>query len=115
MDDRRSFLRGLVSLPLIGGSVVLIGAPTEAAVPVTPRLLQRYEAWLDLERSYVLRELYGREQDGRFDQPIEIVWRDRRTGRCWDSHHVLGDGRFDHSNPGTRAAVVLSAVACPLR
>ena len=25
MEDRRAFLRGLVSLPLIGGSVALIG------------------------------------------------------------------------------------------
>ncbi len=31
--DRRSFLRGLVSLPLIGGGVTLIGRPA-AAVPL---------------------------------------------------------------------------------
>ena len=33
MSDRRSFLRGLVSLPLIGGGVTLIGAPS-APVPL---------------------------------------------------------------------------------
>jgi hypothetical protein len=33
MSDRRSFLRGLVSLPLIGGGVTLIGQPA-AAVPL---------------------------------------------------------------------------------
>ena len=33
MSDRRSFLRDLVSLPLIGGGVTLIGAPS-APVPL---------------------------------------------------------------------------------
>ncbi len=53
MSDRRSFLRGLVSLPLIGGGVTLIGRPA-AAVPLVqaaalpafddPRQRARY-AW----------------------------------------------------------------------
>jgi hypothetical protein len=51
--DRRSFLRGLVSLPLIGGGVTLIGAPSApvplvqaAAMPMLddPRQRARY-AW----------------------------------------------------------------------
>ena len=53
MSDRRSFLRGLVSLPLIGGGVTLIGAPSApvplvqaAAMPTLddPRQRARY-AW----------------------------------------------------------------------
>ena len=32
MSDRRTFLRQLASLPLIGGGVTLIGNPTAAAV-----------------------------------------------------------------------------------
>ncbi len=53
MSDRRTFLRGLVSLPLIGGGVTLIGRPA-AAVPLVqaaalptfddPRQRARY-AW----------------------------------------------------------------------
>jgi len=53
MSDRRSFLRGLVTLPLIGGGVTLIGRPA-AAVPLVqvaalptlddPRQRARY-AW----------------------------------------------------------------------
>ena len=53
MADRRGFLRGLVSLPLIGGGVTLIGRPS-AAVPLVqaaalptlddPRQRARY-AW----------------------------------------------------------------------
>lgn len=53
MTDRRSFLRGLVSLPLIGGGVTLIGQPSApvplvqaAALPTLddPRQRARY-AW----------------------------------------------------------------------
>ena len=39
MADRRTCLRGLASLPLIGGGVALIGNPTAAAVPITGPLL----------------------------------------------------------------------------
>jgi hypothetical protein len=39
MSDRRNFLRGLATLPLIGGSVAILGKPTAAAVTVTPDLL----------------------------------------------------------------------------
>ena len=53
MADRRNFLRGLVSLPLIGGGITLIGAPSApvplvqaAAMPMLddPRQRARY-AW----------------------------------------------------------------------
>ena len=53
MADRRTFLRGLVSLPLIGGGITLIGAPSApvplvqtAALPAfdDPRQRARY-AW----------------------------------------------------------------------
>lgn len=53
MSDRRTFLRGLVSLPLIGGGVTLIGRPAApvpliqaAALPAfdDPRQRARY-AW----------------------------------------------------------------------
>lgn len=50
---RRAFLRGLTSLPLIGGGVTLIGNPTAAAVPVTGGTALTYLAWLDFERRYV--------------------------------------------------------------
>lgn len=46
-SSRRGFLRGLTRLPLIGGGVALIGAPTAVAEPLTPALLDSYEAWLD--------------------------------------------------------------------
>lgn len=51
--SRRGFLRGLTTLPLIGGGVALIGSPTAAAVPVTGGTIATYIAWLDAERRYV--------------------------------------------------------------
>ena len=41
--DRRSFLRGIAALPLIGGSVAILGKPTQAAVPVTHDMLCAYD------------------------------------------------------------------------
>ena len=46
MSGRRDFLRGLVSLPLIGGGVTLIGQPSAVAEPVTSDLLEAYKTWL---------------------------------------------------------------------
>ena len=46
---RRGFLRGLASLPLIGGSVALIGQPTKAAGPVTQAMLADYADFLAIE------------------------------------------------------------------
>ena len=56
MLERRSFLRGLASLPLIGGGVTLIGNPTAAAVPVTDALHARYTAWLAHEHRAAMKE-----------------------------------------------------------
>jgi len=69
MSDRRHFLRGLVSLPLIGGGVTLIGRPSApvplvqaAAMPALddPRQRARY-AWAAF--SGAMRELTS-EADG---------------------------------------------------
>ena len=57
MSDRRTFLRGLATLPLIGGSVALIGNPTQTAVLVTDGLLRNYEAWLAWERYQLQTEM----------------------------------------------------------
>ncbi|MDP4006923.1 hypothetical protein [Methylobacterium sp. NEAU K] len=57
--SRRGFLRGLTALPLIGGGVTLIGAPSAVAEPITPRLLREYHDWLMFERSCLTREIEG--------------------------------------------------------
>ncbi len=69
MADRRQFLRGLATLPLIGGSVAILGKPTQAAVPVTIDLIQSYQAWLHYEHRMLAYEMAG--YDVRLAQGIE--------------------------------------------
>ncbi|TXN67880.1 hypothetical protein [Methylobacterium sp. WL6] len=110
-SDRRGFLRGLVSLPLIGGGVTLIGSPSAVAAPVTERLLREYHDWLMFERNELTREIEGSAQS-RFG--LDCVY-----GHALDWHRARGDRRRDSegrqmgdgvSFPSTRAALVLSAV-----
>ena len=112
---RRTFLRGLASLPLIGGGVTLIGNPTAAAVPVTDTLLEAYNEWLDLERSWLLFERYGQHTSlGDDDRRPHVVWRDRQTGQCWTSRTASSFSGFDHRGAASRAAVVLAAAGADL-
>ena len=115
MSDRRTFLRGLASLPLIGGGVTLIGNPTAAAVPVTDKLLSAYDGWLDLERSWLMMERYGQHTavDDDAGRP-HVVWRDRQTGKCWALNAASSFSGFDHRGAASRAAVVLAAAGADL-
>ena len=56
MSDRRAFLRGLASLPLIGGSVAILGRPTAAAVPMSRDMPCSYASWLFFEQWMVCFE-----------------------------------------------------------
>ena len=78
---RRGFLAGLTKLPLIGGSVALIGQPRAVAQPATRQILEAYKAWLHLEHRVLSRELaelpemvayYGGTSRERYDiiQPM---------------------------------------------
>ena len=114
MADRRAFLRGLASLPLIGGGVTLIGNPTMAAVPVTDGLLDSYQAWLTYERDWLVWERFGAEELRRTRMP-SVVWRDPETGKCFDCIRVDNPGGcFDHKDAASRAAVILSAAGVPI-
>lgn len=99
---RRGFLRGLVTLPLIGGGVTLIGNPTAAAVPVTPELLDSYDAWLFYERRYLRFERFGRNAS-------DWVLLDNPGAQFHQSPDPLVAPQ-----PSTRAAAVLAAAGCPL-
>lgn len=59
-SSRRGFLRGLTTLPLIGG-VTLIGSPAKADVPTTDELLDSYDEWLFYERRLLHIERVGME------------------------------------------------------
>ena len=105
--DRRGFLRGLASLPLIGGSVALIGSPTQAAVPTTIGLLESYESWLAWERHQLQTEMWGRD----VAQKCTTFLRVNVPGEQW--HNPWRDGDTCPS-ASTRAALVLATVGCPL-
>lgn len=102
LADRRSFLRGLAALPLIGGSVALIGTPIRAAVPVTRPMLVEYADWLLFEHHMTKHEIYGRPVTGARYADLPLF--DMR--RSW--------GSLVNTAPSTRAAVILSAAGVPL-
>ena len=104
-SDRRGFLRGLVSLPLIGGGVTLIGTPSAVAEPVTTRLLHEYETWLGYEHIRVSREL----RPGTNATGVALY------GPAHDWHYDRAGREYRHGEPSTRAALVLAAVGCDWR
>jgi hypothetical protein len=91
-------------LPLIGGSVTLIGNPTAAAVPPTRRLLDSYNTWLEIERRALLNEIYGR--DRQYDP---LPW-----NNPGDKFFLRPYGEPALPEPSTRAAIVLGAVGCTM-
>lgn len=106
-SSRRGYLRGLTTLPLIGGSVTLIGNPTAAAEAVTEALLDAYDEWLFMERRLLCLEAGpGRRSEAHVPCNTGV-------GRF----HFLTNGLDWRSlpQPSTRAAVVLSAVGCDWR
>lgn len=104
--SRRDFLRGLTTLPLIGGSVALIGAPSAVAASVTPGMLATYSCWLDTER----RALHYASLENRNSDFIPYI--NPAPNFHW------GTAAFDRERSGIaaqmRAPLVLAAVGCPL-
>lgn len=99
---RRGFLRGLASLPLIGGSVTLIGRPTAAAVPVTGGTVATYLAWLHYEQRYLM---WGCNAQGT----IPLI----------NPGAIFHDGGRKHPSVAAREAinrapVILAAAGCRL-
>lgn len=109
--DRRGFLRGLASLPLIGGSVALIGSPSAAAVPVTDALLRRYVTFVAREHAAVLREIAERVTPHRFE-PGQPTW--CPPLQWMPDIDIDMQITMEGAAPSTRAAVVLSAAGVPL-
>ncbi len=116
MSDRRGFLRGLATLPLIGGSVAILGKPTQAAVPVTIDLMQSYQAWLHYEHRMLSYEMAG--YDVRLSRGIEGCTHMNNPGADYHFRQPYTGrplaGWPEAPQPSTRAAVVLSALGCPL-
>ena len=109
---RRGFLRGLLTLPLIGGGVTLIGAPSAVAEPVTRHLLERYSEWLRIERNSVHDELFP-DSDPEM-RPVSAMW--FRQGPKSEFHIPRAPAAWNNPTPAsTRAALVLSAVGADWR
>ena len=104
---RRAFLRGLATLPLIGGSVAVIGNPTRADVLPSRDLLQRYVAWLANEHAAALHE-FDRPEVRYIEAQVWPYYR-VRTPLFWfpDAPDIERD--LWATRPSSRAAVVLSA------
>jgi len=121
--SRRGFLRGLTTLPLIGGGVTLIGAPTAVAEPVTNELLRSYDAWLDMERRFLKWERFGNRSSNDEFNGCKCVWYDPRSGRTFDfvpadnagSRYHRSTDSLVQEQPSGRAALVLSTVGCNWR
>lgn len=111
-DSRRGFLRGLASLPLIGGSVALIGTPSAVAEPVSDILLETYDTWLEYERRWLQWERYRTMPGIRVEPPMFV----QLTGKRFDYYHLDNlAARYhggDEPPASTRAALVLSTVGC---
>lgn len=103
-SDRRGFLSGLATLPLIGGAVTILGQPTRAAEPVTRELLSSYNSWLALEQRHLLHEMHGPGVCDYFE-----------PNNAGYFYHWQPFGKPENPKPSTRAAVVLSAVGCDWR
>jgi hypothetical protein len=100
-----AFYAGL-PLPLIGGSVALIGNPARADVPTSDELLNAYDEWLYFERKRLQIERVGMERAKHSVRAIRCTPANRFFFPNWPA-------KWDEQpQPSTRAAVVLSAVGC---
>ena len=112
---KRGFLRHLCALPMIGGSVALIGQPTAAAVPVTQHLLDAYDEWLFYERRLLHVERFGLNASRETTKfvPCASIAVDRFFFPSMESHSTRPPW-MDQPKPSTRSALVLSAVGIDL-
>ena len=109
--DRRGFLRGLVTLPLIGGGVTLIGNPIAAAIDPTPALIDSYNTWLILESRWLQFEVAKRAPFEGSDMIAAGGFRVNNAG--W--HAQWRDYGDTHPSSINRAAVILAAAGCDWR
>lgn len=103
--SRSGVLRGLATLPLIGGSVTLIGSPTCATAPAAPGTLTTCAAWRPFERRALVLGCFGRQRGDmtRFTNPGSRF-------HAWSGPDAAGPGLDARS----RAAIVPAAVGYPL-
>jgi hypothetical protein len=114
--SRRGFLSSLATLPLIGGSMALIGSPSAVAAPISLALVERYTDWLAVEYGEAIIER------SMMRDPAKAAWHGRwRREWCRENGTLCDIHRADRFlvppeyPPSARAALVLSAVGCDWR
>lgn len=137
---RRAFLRGLLTLPLVGGAVELIGNPRAVAMETTDQLMFEYGEWLSWERVAAYRALHGGhgswadaetrnlENHAAFGVAQQLFATRDEQGRCFryaprESYQGRNAGLRSHANrwhhgapsASTRAALVLASIGCDWR
>lgn len=117
MSGRRDFLGGLVSLPLIGGGVTLIGQPSAVAEPVTIDMLEAYKTWLFYERRSLA---WNMARHPRYTAYYKGLSQKKIYSKIEPSCVYAGESGSFHSYDGTnppesRAALVLTTVGCDWR
>lgn len=128
LTGRRGFLRSLVSLPMLGGGVALIGAPSAVAEPITTGLMDAYRRFLGAEMGKLSEEfpyrelpLIGPKPDQR-DELAYYRWCRETVAKhdAWkaDLQRRSAETRampVFKSRASTRAALVMSAVGLDWR
>ena len=105
-------MQGLATLPLIGGSIALIGQLSAVAVRPDLELIARYTQWLAIEfGKSIIERTYLRQL--RDDPAFAVHARDWRREWCRETPPLACFGSFAPSlapPPSSRAALVVSAV-----
>ena len=101
---RRAFLRGLATLPLIGGGVTLIGQPKAVAEPASALALAHYANWLLIERRVLCYEL------AKGDIGKAMVLAAAEAGPQPDFHCPPGAHWTTRPMPSSRALLVMATV-----
>lgn len=127
-SSRRGFLRSLTSLPLIGGGLAIVGAPSAVAEPITDELLDNYLAFLAHEHREALVERERRSAErAEADQiskgrayyegyAASVAEQMRRSpNMLWFPDDPGIKRTVQAAFPSTRAALVLSAVGLDWR
>lgn len=110
--SRRGFLSGLVSLPMIGGGVTLIGSPVGVAETPSRPCLENYSAWLHYEQRALQSVLYPESCGSGTRIPL-----DNRAAHFHFADRFGHDGWWDRvcAETAARAPVVLATVGCDWR
>lgn len=126
--SRRGFLRSLVSLPLIGGGVTLIGAPSAVAIPPSDEVLEAYIGFLAHEHRAALAESHLRSLDrmvvhrAAIGEPLDPQYVEMDRARAyaiapmaWIPDDPSAERIVTGAASSSRAALVLSAVGLDCR